>query len=599
MIKQFKNIVGTLVVGLLLLPTIAKADGGGVTLKGNFQTDALVGQPDSILGSNGQVADRAIYAGPFVSNSYLDLSLSSQYVTAGARLELMHKPLPGFEDAFAGGGLPNIYVTGKYKWFEATVGNVYDQFGSGFIFRTYEDRPLGVDNSLRGARLVFTPYKGIRIKALGGMQRKYFNYGMNNAFGFDYSQGAVMGADLELNISEWSKVMQDGGYNLLFGASYVSKYEPSDEKSVSGNPLYKLNLPKFVGAGDVRVRFQKGGWNALVEYAYKANDPSAVNGYIYKPGQVAMLSLAYSQRGMSFIVQAKRSENMSFRSERAGSGLSGNINHMPAFSMTHTYALAAMYPYATQYGEEPTSFKPHAARGEWAFQAEARYTFKRKTLMGGKYGTSFRLNGTYIRGIKADPVAVNASGTLEGTEGYTSPFFAMGDETYYLDVHLEFAKKFTKTFSMTALYMFQQYNQAVVEGHGWNAAEYGFGFNASKPGNIVNSNIAIVELKYKPSKNIGMRGELQYLHTRQDRGQWVYALYEISLFQQAMIEVSDLYNIDATKQHYYKVAASYNWGTHRVQLSYGRTRAGYNCSGGVCRYVPTSKGLALSYSVSF
>ena len=96
-----------------------------------------------------------------------------------------------------------------------------------------------------------------------------------------------------------------------------------------------------------------------------------------------------------------------------------------------------------------------------------------------------------------------------------------------------------------------------------------------------------------------MRGELQYLHTRQDRGQWVYALYEISLFQQAMIEVSDLYNIDATKQHYYKVAASYNWGTHRVQLAYGRTRAGYNCSGGVCRYVPASKGLSLSYSVSF
>jgi hypothetical protein len=408
---------------------------------------------------------------------------------------------------------------------------------------------------------------------------------MNNAFGFDYSQGAVMGADLELNVSEWSKVMQDGGYNLLFGASYVSKYDP--DEVIQPSPLYKLNLPQFVGAGDLRVRFQKGGWNALVEYAYKANDPSADNGYIYKPGQAAMLSLAYSQRGMSFLVQAKRSENMSFRSDRTGSGIGGFINHMPAFSMTHTYALAAMYPYATQYGTP-------AARGEWAFQAEARYTFKRKTPMGGKYGTSFRLNGTYIRGIKADPVALNATGTLQGTNGYESPFFGFGDETYYLDVHLEFAKKITKTFSMTALYMFQQYNQAVVEGHGFDSS-----FKGSRPADIVNSHIAIAELKYKPTKNIGMRGELQYLFTRQDRGQWVYALYEISLFQQAMIEVSDLYNIDETNQHYYKVAASYNWGTHRVQLSYGRTRAGYNCSGGVCRYVPASKGLALSYSVSF
>ena len=578
MTKQLRNIIGILFAGLLLFPTIVKADGGGVALKGNFQTEGLVGQIDSVIGATG-------YNGPYVSNSYLDLSLSSQYVTAGARLELLHCPLPGFEDGFAGGGLPNVYVTGKYKWFEATVGNVYDQFGSGLIFRAYEDRPLGVDNSLRGARFVFTPYKGIRLKALGGMQRKYFNYGMDNAFGFDYSQGAVMGADLELNIDEWSKAMQDGGYNLLFGASYVSKYDP--DEVLQPSPLYKLNLPQFVGAGDVRLRFQKGGWNALVEYAYKANDPSADNGYIYKPGTAAMMSLSYSQRGMSFLLQAKRSENMSFRSDRTGSGIGGFINHMPAFSMTHTYALAAMYPYATQYGTP-------AARGEWAFQAEARYTFKRKTPMGGKYGTSFRLNGTYIRGIKANPLEVNATGTLQGTNGYESPFFAMGDETYYLDVHLEFAKKFTKTFSMTALYMFQQYNQAIVEGHGFDSS-----FKGSRPADIVNSHIAIAELKYKPSKNIGMRGELQYLFTRQDRGQWVYALYEISLFQQAMIEVSDLYNIDETNQHYYKVAASYNWGTHRVQLSYGRTRAGYNCSGGVCRYVPASKGLALSYSVSF
>ena len=586
MIKQLRNIIGILFVGLLMLPTIAKADGGGVTLKGNFQTDALVGQVDSLIGATE-------YAGPFVSNSYLDLSLASEYVTAGARLELMHKPLPGFESNFAGGGLPNIYITGKYKWFEATVGNVYDQFGSGLIFRAYEDRPLGVDNSLRGARIVLSPYKGIRFKALGGMQRKYFNYGMDNAFGFDYSQGAVMGADLELNIEEWSKVMQDGGYRLLFGASYVSKYDPIESEHVITNPNpnasydFVLNMPKFVGAGDVRLRVQKGGWNALVEYAYKANDPSADNGYIYKPGQAALLSLSYSQRGMSFLVQAKRSENMSFRSSRDGSGQAGYINHMPAFSMTHTYALAAMYPYATQYGTPK-------ARGEWAFQAEARYTFKRKTPMGGKYGTSFRLNGTYIRGIKADPIAVNATGTLQGTNGYESPFFAMGDETYYLDVHLEFAKKITKTFSMTALYMFQQYNQKIVQGE---MTEYEFA--GAKPNAIVNSHIGIVELKYKPSKNIGMRGELQYLHTRQDKGQWVYALYEISLFQQAMIEVSDLYNIDATKVHYYKVAASYNWGTHRIQLSYGRTREGYNCSGGVCRFVPASKGLALSYSVSF
>lgn len=561
--RLFLSIVLTI---LLVTPSlaVAQSDGQGVSLHGSLQTEMMLPQVDSLIGATD-------YAGPFLSNTFLDLALSSKYVTAGARLELLHKPLPGFEDAYAGGGLPNIYVTGRYKWFEITVGDVYDQFGSGFIFRSYEDRPLGIDNALRGGRIVIQPYKGIRIKALGGMQRRYFNFNTENAFGFDYSQGAVMGADMELCINEWIPKMNDNGYYLTLGASYVSKYDP--DENIQPDPMTRLNLPKFVGAGDVRVRFQKGAWNALVEYAYKANDPCNDNGYIYRPGSAAMLSLSYAERGMTFLVQAKRSDNMSFRSDRNGSGNGGFINHMPAFSMTHTYALAAFYPYATQ------------NQGEWAFQAEARYTFKRKTPMGGKYGTNFRLNGTYIRGLKQIPVDP-INGSMMGTDGYTSPFFGFGDETYYLDAHLEFSKKIHKTFSMTALYMFQQYNQKVVEGHGVN-------------GDIVNSHIGIVELKYKPSSNIGMRMELQYLHTNQDKGQWIYGLYEISLFKQCMIEISDLYNMEGSKQHYYKVAATYTNGAHRVQLGYGRTRAGYNCSGGVCRYVPASKGLSISYNVNF
>ena len=32
---------------------------------------------------------------------------------------------------------------------------------------------------------------------------------------------------------------------------------------------------------------------------------------------------------------------------------------------------------------------------------------------------------------------------------------------------------------------------------------------------------------------------------------------------------------------------------------YGRTRAGYNCSGGVCRWIPAQKGFTLSYNYNF
>ena len=45
--------------------------------------------------------------------------------------------------------------------------------------------------------------------------------------------------------------------------------------------------------------------------------------------------------------------------------------------------------------------------------------------------------------------------------------------------------------------------------------------------------------------------------------------------------------------------ATYNVGAHRIQLGYVRTRRGYNCSGGVCRLVPSYQGITLSYNYNF
>ena len=51
--------------------------------------------------------------------------------------------------------------------------------------------------------------------------------------------------------------------------------------------------------------------------------------------------------------------------------------------------------------------------------------------------------------------------------------------------------------------------------------------------------------------------------------------------------------------HYWQAFATYTATHHRLQLGYGSTRAGYNCAGGVCRYVPAQKGFTLSYQLRF
>ena len=73
--------------------------------------------------------------------------------------------------------------------------------------------------------------------------------------------------------------MLEAGANLTFGASYVSKYQAFD--TIIAETNYYYNVPKWVGAGDLRAGFSMKGWNALLEFAYKANDPGFENNFSY------------------------------------------------------------------------------------------------------------------------------------------------------------------------------------------------------------------------------------------------------------------------------------------------------------------------------
>ena len=96
-----------------------------------------------------------------------------------------------------------------------------------------------------------------------------------------------------------------------------------------------------------------------------------------------------------------------------------------------------------------------------------------------------------------------------------------------------------------------------------------------------------------------MRNELQYLHTPDDDGDWLYGLLELSVAPYMMVTVSDMWNTGVTDTHYYSFGVTGNYGSNRLQVAYGRTRAGYNCSGGVCQFVPATRGLTVSYTYTF
>ena len=535
-----------LLIGMSSISLCAQEESDKLRFSGSLQSDMLLAQKDSTTGA--EATD-----GRFLTNTYLDLKLSSRYFEAGARLEYLKHPLPGYESDFKGWGVPYAYLKGRYKNAELTLGSFYEQFGSGFILRSYEERSLGIDNSLQGARLNYRPWAGVAVKVLTGRQRRYWNH----------NKSWMTGADVEWNIDELFKTLQQHNTYITLGASYLNKHERDEVIMV--DPTHRLHLPLNVNAFDVRLRVQHRAFNVLAEMAMKSQDPSHDNGYIYRNGYVAMLSGSYSKRGMSLLLQAKRSTNMGFRSRRGMEGISSFVNHLPPFTMEHTYTLAALYPYATR------------PDGEWAYQAAAAYTFPKGSTIGGKYGTTVKINFSHVHSVRK-----NGAGEI-GTDGYGSPFWAWGDDTYYQDIDFQVGKRLAKDTKLNLMYMYQRYNQTLLEGHG----------------GMLNSHIFVADVKQKLAPNTTLRVEGQYLVSKDGDKDWLFGLAELSLAPHWMFTLSDLYNVGNTRVHYYQGYVTYSGGAHRLQLGYGRTRAGFNCSGGVCRYIPATKGLTLSYNYNF
>ncbi len=535
----------------------AKAD-YPVAVHGSVQADIVFPEIDEEIGAIGPYEQKILF------NTYADVNMASQFVDAGLRAEFMKWPLPGYEKDFAGWGLSNFYVKGKYKGFELTGGDFYEQFGSGFILRTYEERALGIDNAIRGGRLKINAVKGLHLTLLGGVQRRYWNWSKHSQ---------VYGANAEVYLSDYMKSMQDHNATWMIGGSYVLKHE-RDEQIYLDNSNYYLNLPTLVNAVDVRSSFASGPWSVLAEFAWKGQDPSFDNDYTYGDGTAYMISGSYSKKGMSAMLQAKRSYNMSFRSQRTVDGISAFINNMPAFTYTHTYSLPALYPYATQ-----------NADGEWAYQGSFSYMFPRKSALGGRYGTKLTVNASYVAGLANGPDPETPFGTMWGTDGNKAPFFKIGACNYY-DINVQIEKRISAPVTLTFMYMNQLFNNEV-------------GKIVEKDEKYIRTNILVADAKWKINRKFTLRGELQYLFTKQDQKDWAYGLAEFSWTPYLMLSVSDMWNCGETGTHYYMVGVTGSYRNNRLMLSYGRTRAGFDCSGGLCRPVPAMHGFKINYTYNF
>ena len=401
----------TLAFGLMLWSAVSAQGLMGGHVTGNVQLDGQMSSADSVIGAQ-DVPEKLLM------NARADILYTNGDFSAGLRFEMYEKPLLGFDAQYEGEGLANYFVSYNGKRLSVTAGNFYEQFGSGMILRTYEDRYLGLDNSIRGLNVTLRPVDGITIKGLIGKERIYWFY----------SEGLVRGIDGEVNLGSLIKPLGESKFRAILGAGFVSRYEGDEAIPSSADPEYRLNLPLNVGATSLRADLGYGNWSLQAEYAYKGQDPNTINGYIYRPGQGLLLSLTYSQLGFSAGIQAKRIDNMGFKADRSQSGEMLYINYLPAITKNHTYAFLSMYPYATQ------------VNGEQGLQADVMYKFKKGTFLGGEYGTDIHLNSSVVYGL--DTTIIGGA----GTEGYEVNS-GLG-QLLYGDVSVEVAKKLSKSVKL-------------------------------------------------------------------------------------------------------------------------------------------------------
>jgi hypothetical protein len=503
---------------------------------------------------------------PLRSNNYLFLNLKYKGWSAGIQGESYEdQALLNYNPKFDKTDVATYFVQYKNKMIDITGGYFYEQFGSGLLFRGWEDRALGINNALRGGRIIFTPTTYITFKGIYGKQRT----------GFDVAQSDIYGADLELELSDLFKFKND---ELSIGFSYVGRDEIV-------NNIINPNFSSLTNAFGGRFNFTHNSFYVSSEYDYKSDDAvvevkDQVENNFIKPGNALLVNMGYSKKGFGIDGTFRRLENMSFFSEIAAQKNAYNdriLNFIPSLTKQQHYNLANIYVYQAQPNvllADETVLKT----GEIGGQIDVFYNFKKGTSLGGKNGTKVAFNFSEWH-------ALGGKFYLP-SKNYDTDFIGFGKK-FFTDYNVEITKKWNEKWQTVFSYINQFYNKKLIE----------------ETEDEVKTNILAAEATYKLTAIRSVRVVAEHMWADEDKKNWAASTIEFNLNSKWSFFGSDMYNYgnddSDMRNHYYNFGGAFRKNSTRIALNYGRQRGGLVCVGGVCRFVPESSGLSLSLNTTF
>jgi hypothetical protein len=517
--------------------------------------------------------------GQFGSNDFLKVDYTLGKFSAGVQVDAYLPALYGYDlydYQIRESGMTG-FLTKYIQWEDENwgirVGDIFDQFGNGLIFRTYEDRNLAFNNALAGARAHYNFNNMVTVKVLAGLPRVYDVR----------TKSIVWGGDLSLSISDMA------GWNDGFASiegSYVGRHL-NDISAIDFRGIDSKTLNMVSG----RANFEYSGFTFRGEYAAKLNeDLFAINDDPNK-GRAIYLDLGYNYKRFSVSANFRHMRGMTTRAtilDGASFASGGNLlNYVPTLVRQHTYSLAGLNPYmgavtGDEVGGQIDVYyslrKPKVRNKYWNFHAN----FSMFNTLDHKFG-----GGKY---------------TGNGEDGMKRE-----GRNVWVDFNFDVERQWNKTWKTTFFYSYQRQDVDKYD---------------MEHGHYADAHIFVVDATYKINKKHSMRFEAQYLAADNYQGDWVAATIEYNFAPKFSFYVSDMWNCEKMNDpengmydnmyfhestgeeghellHYYQVGASFTHNSFRAQLSYGRNREGIVCSGGVCRKQPAYTGFNLALTLSF
>ena len=437
-------------------------------------------------------------------------------------------------------GVGNWYVRKRFDKARITGGYIYDQFGSGIVFRAFEDRTLGIDNAIFGAHLEVDPVKKLKLKTFAGVQKNRLSF----------YKPIILGANMESNLTLGDKVQFLPGLSVVnrtldqssmdFIVSAIESYEPED-RFVPKYNTYVFGAYNTLNIGDFSWYLEAAGKTAEAI-------PNRNNNLVNKSGHVIYSTLNYSIKRFGAAVQFRRTENFYFRTSPNETLLDGMLNFSPPVTRQNSLRLPARYNAVVQDLEE------------LAYSGDLNYSpIIRKLTINANYSESR-----------------DFSKELKFRE-------------FFGDVELKLKSKWRAQVGMQYIEYDQEFYEA--EAFGDYRLVKAFTPFVEFTYKINRKHSLTFDLQNQLTKEDF--GSWAYILVEYNLAPW------FSLAVSDMYNYDPNPERVEEKVHYYQFFTSFTYNTHVLSLSYVKQVEGIICTGGVCRFEPAFSGVRIMFNTTF